>query len=146
MSRTYRTAAQAVVELAIVLPVLMWFALGTLDFGRVFYTYLGLTNAAREGARRATLLAPACDSSVVSAVTSTVRAEQTGLFAAPGPALVISLRDCSTSDRRTVAITGYSFQPVTPFIGQALGDRTGAACLIHTICLGTSATLPVVNQ
>jgi hypothetical protein len=145
MLHSHRTAAQAVVELAIVLPVLLWFALGTLDFGRVFYTYLGLTNSAREGARRATLLAPACDSTVVSTVRSTVQAEQPGLFTAPGPDVVISL-SCSSSDRRTVTITGYSVQPVTPFIGQALGDPTGASCPLHTICLGTSATLPVVNQ
>lgn len=145
MLRTHRVPAQAVVELAIALPVLLWFALGTLDFGRVFYTYLGITNSAREGARRATLLAPACDSTVVTAVKLTVQAEQTGLFSAPGPDMVINL-NCSASDRRTVTISGYSFAPVTPFIGQALGDPTGTTCVIHTICLGTSATLPVVNQ
>src|SRR5215472_1732496 len=132
MLRT-RTPAQAVVELAIILPVLLWFALGTLDFGRVFYTYLGLTNSAREGARRATLLAPACDSTVVSTVTATVEAEQPGLFAAPGPHMVINL-NCSSSERRTVSINGYSFQPVTPFIGQALGDPSGTVCSLHTIC------------
>ncbi len=145
MPSNHRTPAQAVVELAIVMPVLLWFALGTLDFGRVFYTYLGLTNAVREGARTATLLAPACGATVVSAVTSTVEAEQPGLYTAaavePAPQL-----DCSMSDRRTVSITGYSFQPVTPLIGQALGDPTGATCAIHTICISTSATLPVVNQ
>lgn len=140
-----RTPAQAVVELAVVLPILLWFALGSLDFGRVFYTYLGLTNAVREGARTATLLAPACDATVVSAVTSTVEAEQPGLYPGSVPEPAPQL-DCSTADRRTVSITGYSFQPVAPFIGQALGDPTGATCAIHTICISTSATLPVVNQ
>jgi hypothetical protein len=127
------------VELAIAMPILLWFALGTMDFGRVFYTYLGLTNAAREGARAATMAAPACDSTVLSAVRSTVTSEQQGLFPASVPVSVIGL-NCSASDRRTVSITNYPFQPVTPFIAQALGDATGV------IRLTTSATLPVVNQ
>ena len=134
---TRRQAAQAVVELAIAMPVLLWFALGTLDFGRVFYTYVGLTNSAREGARRAIQLAPAC-ATVLSTVRATVKAEQAGLFPASVPDAVISL-DCP-SDRRTVTITAYPFQPLTPFIAQALGDATGA------IPLTAWATLPVVNQ
>ena len=133
---THRKRAQAVVELAIAMPVLLWFALGTLDFGRVFYTYVGLTNAAREGARRATLLAPACTASVLSTVQSTVQNEQSTL-SIPTADIVL---DCTYTNRRTVNISDYLFQPLTPFIGDALGDVNGK---IH---LTTSATLPVVNQ
>jgi Flp pilus assembly protein TadG len=134
--KTHRKSAQAIVELAIAMPVLLWFALGTLDFGRVFYTYIGLTNAAREGARRATLLAPACTSSVLSTVQSAVQNEQASLSI---PTADIQL-DCTYTDRRAVTISNYLFQPVTPFIGRAVGDLSGK---IH---LTTSATLPVVNQ
>ena len=134
--RTHRKPAQAVVELAIAMPLLLWLALGTLDFGRVFYTYVGLTNAAREGARLATLLAPACTSSVLSTVQSTVQNEQSTLSV---PTATIQL-DCTSSDRRTVTISNYLYQPVTPFIGSAVGDLNGK---IH---LTTRATLPVVNQ
>jgi hypothetical protein len=145
MLHTRRQSAQAVVELAIALPVLLWFSLGTLDFGRVFYTYIGLTNSAREGARRATLLASpltptSCDSTVLSSVRATVRAEQLGLFPVAVPDSVITL-ECAFSNRRTVAIVDYPFQTVTPFVGQALsGDGT------DIIRLSTRATLPVVNQ
>src|SRR5579859_588932 len=120
---TRRQKAQAVVELAIVAPILILFALGTLDFGRVFYANIGLVNATREGARRATQLAPATDSSVLTAVQATVRAEQIGLFSASVPSSAITLQ--CYSDRRTVNITDYPFQPVTPFIGTLLGDDTG---------------------
>ena len=42
--------AQALVEYALVLPFLMLLVLGAMDFGRMFYTKMILTNAAREGA------------------------------------------------------------------------------------------------
>lgn len=44
---------QGMVELVVVLPLLLTILLGTLDFGRAFYTYVSLTNAAREAARYA---------------------------------------------------------------------------------------------
>ncbi|TYP53769.1 TadE/TadG family type IV pilus assembly protein [Thermosediminibacter litoriperuensis] len=42
---------QAVVEFALVLPVLVLILFGILEFGRIFHSYIVITNAAREGAR-----------------------------------------------------------------------------------------------
>lgn len=42
--------AQALVEVAILLPMLLLLVLGAMDFGRVFYAKIVITNAAREGA------------------------------------------------------------------------------------------------
>ena len=42
--------AQALIEVALVLPILLLLILGVMDFGRMFYTKMVLTNAAREGA------------------------------------------------------------------------------------------------
>jgi hypothetical protein len=42
--------AQALIELALVLPILLLLILGTMDLGRMFYAKMVLTNAAREGA------------------------------------------------------------------------------------------------
>lgn len=42
---------QGLVELAIILPLLLIILLGIIDFGRVFYAYVTVTNASREGAR-----------------------------------------------------------------------------------------------
>ena len=42
--------AQAALEFALVLPILLLLILGVMDFGRLFYTKMILTNAAREGA------------------------------------------------------------------------------------------------
>jgi Flp pilus assembly protein TadG len=130
-----KQSGQAIVELALAMTVLLWFALGSLDFGRAFYTYVGLVNAAREGARTAASLAPACN---LTSTQNTVRTEQWGLFPASVPNSIIAL-DCSAADRRTVTITNYPFTPLTPFIAQALGDGS----VMH---LSASATMPVVNQ
>lgn len=48
-ARRDATAGGALVELALVLPVLVLVFVGTIDFGRVFYTSQSLINAARAG-------------------------------------------------------------------------------------------------
>ena len=42
---------QTVVEVAIVLPILLVILLGIIDFGRVFYAAVTISNASRVGAR-----------------------------------------------------------------------------------------------
>ncbi|WP_422444893.1 TadE family protein [Thermoanaerobacterium sp. DL9XJH110] len=42
---------QAMVELALILPVIVLILFGILEFGRIFYSYIVITYAAREGAR-----------------------------------------------------------------------------------------------
>jgi len=56
MSRRNRIAdqqGQSLVELALVLPALMLILVGILQFGIVFKQYITLTDAVREGARKA---------------------------------------------------------------------------------------------
>ena len=50
-----REKGQSMVELAILLPILLIILLGIIDFGRVFFAYVTITNAAREGARYGSL-------------------------------------------------------------------------------------------
>jgi Flp pilus assembly protein TadG len=44
-------AGQALVEFTMILPIFLILLFGLVDFGRGFYSWLVLTNAAREGAR-----------------------------------------------------------------------------------------------
>ena len=46
-----RSRGQALVELALALPVLLLIFMGLFDFGRAVFAYNSLSNAAREGAR-----------------------------------------------------------------------------------------------
>ncbi|MEN6324926.1 MAG: TadE/TadG family type IV pilus assembly protein [Syntrophomonas sp.] len=43
--------AQGLVELAMVLPILLMLLMGILEFGRIYGSYLVISNLAREGAR-----------------------------------------------------------------------------------------------
>ena len=61
-----RNNGQAVVEFALVLPVLVLLLMGMMQFGLLFHEYLLVTHAAREGARVATL--GGTDAEIVSAV------------------------------------------------------------------------------
>jgi Flp pilus assembly protein TadG len=50
-----RARAQALVETALVVPLLVLLAVGTIDIGRIVYARMGLSAAARDAARAATL-------------------------------------------------------------------------------------------
>jgi hypothetical protein len=52
-SRRDRQSSQAMVEFAIVAPLLLVFLFGVVDFGRVIYVYVTLNQAVHEGARTA---------------------------------------------------------------------------------------------
>ncbi|TMF86810.1 MAG: pilus assembly protein [Chloroflexi bacterium] len=53
-----RCRGQAIVETALLLPILMLLVMGTADLGRVFYYSIAVTNAAREAARQGTYYDP----------------------------------------------------------------------------------------
>ncbi|MBI5949804.1 MAG: pilus assembly protein [Chloroflexi bacterium] len=44
-------AGQSLTEFAMILPIMLVLLFGLVDFGRAFYSWLVITNAAREGAR-----------------------------------------------------------------------------------------------
>jgi Flp pilus assembly protein TadG len=48
---TEKQRGQSLVEMAILTPVILLILLGAIDFGRVFYSYITITNAARVGAQ-----------------------------------------------------------------------------------------------
>jgi PKD repeat protein len=50
MLRDPRSLGQSVVEFALVVPVFIFLLLMAVDFGRLFFSYVQVTNAAREGA------------------------------------------------------------------------------------------------
>lgn len=45
-----RSKGQSIVEMALLLPLLLVLIIGALEFGRLFFTHIVITNAAREGA------------------------------------------------------------------------------------------------
>lgn len=69
-SRRMRESGQALVEMALILPVLLILALGIVEFGRAFNAKQVVTEAAREGARLAVVNDPALTQ---DSVTNSVR-------------------------------------------------------------------------
>lgn len=78
---------QAMVELALVLPILLTLFMGVIEFGRAYHTYLIITSASREGARVAIL--GGSDASIsdrVVAVTASLDQSRLQTTVSPFPA------------------------------------------------------------
>lgn len=58
MRRARRQDGQALIEAALVIPMVLLIAIGIFEFGRAYQTWQILTNAAREGARMAIVPSP----------------------------------------------------------------------------------------
>lgn len=106
---------QAVVEMALVLPVLVLLVVGTMEFGRLFGAYLTIAHAAREGARLG--IAGASDAEIEDAV----RGQAEHLDGAADPQrLVVSVSPPAPErvpgeTTLTVTVT-YEFRFVLPWI------------------------------
>jgi len=107
-----RRSATAVVELAVLLPLLILLFLVAVDFGRVFYFSLTLTNCARAGALYAMDPVAAVESPFPD-VQSAALADCTNITPQP---TITSANGVDASGRAFVAVTAnYSFNTVTKF-------------------------------
>jgi Flp pilus assembly protein TadG len=119
---------QGMAELALLLPVLLTILLGTLDLGRSFYTYIALTNAAREAARYAAVN----DSS--ASITQAQNELNSGGSDISGCASGTLTYSASGGGGRGNAYTvnvSCQFTLVTPFVSAFLG-ATGNQITIHS--------------
>lgn len=119
----------ALVEFALVVPLLMMMMCATIDFGLAVYTLNNLTAAAREGGRYGAVLNqtvwsnPAgAQDSVQTRVLNYISGMNNGLTPAQVKALIAVSKDATTGII-TVQITGYPYKPVTP-LSTLLGLQT----------------------
>jgi len=70
--RSREERGQTLVEFALVLPLLGLLIFGIIQFGILFYTYIDLTSAAREGARKASV--SRTDANAIKTVKATIAA------------------------------------------------------------------------
>lgn len=121
-----RQRGQSVVELALVLPMLLFIVLGTLDLGRLFVSYNSVLNAAHEGAFYAAYnpsLLP--DGAVTQAATQDpglgLTASNVTITCYSG--VTTTTKACSTvqaGDTVSVVVT-YPFKPFTTMIADIPG-------------------------
>lgn len=105
------------VELVVVLPLLLTILFGTLDLGRAFYTYISLTNAAREAARYAAVNDANASIAQVQGELDSAGTDISGC--APGT-LTYSASGGGRGNQYTVKVS-CQFVLVTPFMSAIVG-------------------------
>ena len=139
-ARTAGERGQAMLEVALTLPLLLLVAVGIFEFGRAYQTWQILTNAAREGARIAVL--PGIDDDAVEDRVHEYL--EAGLIPDPDDADVAIDRDTtveigggSASASRVDVSYPFTFIVLQPVAQLVVGDSEVGAALMMT----TSATM-----
>ncbi len=138
-----RQRGQALVELALIVPLLLLLSMAALDLGRVFYAQITIADAAREGALEAAQdptsfqSGQPCDATT-NRVMCRVLVESQGSFYTVSPSDVTDT--CQDSSGTTIAC------PTTPTLGETatikvLGHFTVLTPLIASFTGGSSVTL-----
>jgi PKD repeat protein len=130
-----RDRGQSMVELALLLPLFALFLVIAVDFGRVFFTYVQLTNAAREAAfYGATVLnGPIDDAGMLAKAEDEANVQGQGGEGAVSLAAECrdaggSVIDCADAEGgagagNTITVTlSEPFSFLTPLVGSVIGD------------------------
>ena len=109
---------QSLVEFGLLLPVLILLVLGTIDFGRVYFAYVSVTNSARTGADYAARnCAVSCDE---DGIRNAVVADTSDLLnlSPTNPAVSVTTVGWFGPDHRRVDVTvTYTFNMLFPWPG-----------------------------
>ncbi len=122
-------------EFALILPVMMLLLLIAIDFGRLFYLYVGVTNAAREGAAYA-----AQNPSNASGITARAR-QELGNDANLGVSYACSVAGCPSSQ----SVAGPDGDLITVYTKEAFSFLTPVVSSIvgSSLWVGASSTLVI---
>jgi len=128
-------SGQSLVEFAIVLPILLAVVIGIFEFGRAWNVYQVLTNAAREGARRAVVPSTASEDQVRAVITDYL--DRAALESELGVVNIEGFR-AGTGTPVAVAVSyPYEFQFLGPIVA-LLGD---GGSVPGSITLSTTAVM-----
>lgn len=142
-----RSRGQALVELALVVPMLLLLLVAAIDLGRLFYSRITVANAAREGAFVAAYdptsfsSGSACNAAS-NRIMCAVTRESTSSFVTivPADVTVACTPSCATgstpANRVTVTVTGH-FNLLTPLLAVFTGGQN--------VTFASAATADIVN-
>ena len=134
--RRHASRGQSLVEFALVIPIMLLLLAGAIDLGRLFYAYVAVENAAKEGALFGAR-SPLCDDASSAGCASPnnvvwhVQNEATnigGQFATtvacrtPGGVLVQPINDCLDGYTYQVTVS-YPFRLITPILGSVVNQN-----------------------
>jgi Flp pilus assembly protein TadG len=97
---------QAVIELALTLPLLLLVVFGIIDFGFMFQRYESVTNAAREGARLGVLADYTATEAQNRALDYLVASGLNGPVRACGAGTIVANSRCALMTTSTVPVAG----------------------------------------
>ena len=120
-----RAHGQAMVEFALVIPVMLLLVFGVVEFGRAYYTYSALTNAARKGARYGSLH-PTDTAGIQNRAIQTA----TGVSLTAGEITVVCSPSCAGGNPLRVQIA-HPFRPVVASVGPSFTLRTAITIYIE---------------
>jgi PKD repeat protein len=142
----HRTRGQALVEFALLLPVFLLLLVVAVDFGRLFFTYIQINNAAREGANYAIhdpTNTVAIKNQAIGEKNAQAQVGENAINLATscanefGVAISCALAEGGTGSGSTITVTvNEPFRFLTPVIGAILGN---------TIQMNASATATVLG-
>jgi len=120
MQRRRDERGAAVVEFALILPILVMFVFGIVEFGRAYSARIELTAAVREGARAAAVADPSAPAAATLAATKNATIDS-----APGlkPSLTqdqVLVTPCPATPGASASAevtTTYPFRYEIPFVG-----------------------------
>lgn len=109
--------AAAMVEFAIVAPLLFMLVFGLIDVGRFMFEYHHLVNAVRDGARVGAVLpmTTAAERSASYTIITTHVVSSVSLRPINPRWVAVSEVGTPPTRRVRVSVTGYPFEPTTPF-------------------------------
>jgi Flp pilus assembly protein TadG len=128
MSQKRPRQGQATVEFALILPIILIILAGAIEFGRVFWSYGLLLQAAQEAARQGAVLGAATsDTTIATAAQQT--AAKGGLTISTSNVVISATCSYTSSTSITAANrtrgnlltvqVSYSFTPLIPFLPMA---------------------------
>lgn len=109
--RRRRTRGQSLVEFALVLPVFLMILSGIMDMGFLLYSRMTVINAAREGARVATIMTEESDNAIRNAITGQVNGAANGLTVSTS----VSLGATEPQEPFSVTVT-HTYRPFFPLL------------------------------
>jgi Flp pilus assembly protein TadG len=127
MNRKRRSLrAQGLVEFALILPILLLIIIGTIEFARIFFIYVNLANAAREGARYG-MVNPKDGGGIANSVIDMINlvpADDTTLNVEydSGPGTPRISVDQVNSGGRVIVTLSYNVRPITPLMDPFIPD------------------------
>jgi Flp pilus assembly protein TadG len=130
--RRFRKArsGQALVEFALVVPILLLLLLGIMDFARAWNLHQVMTDAAREGARKAVMFDPSTTKDSVLAVVGAIL--KSGGY--PPAQAKVSFPDGFHAGRGQITtvrvVMNYRFGFLAPFVKLVKADGSNTMTLI----------------